>query len=547
MTAEKDDLGQFEDKRLTRVEEEQLGNLAHEEEHEESKLEALRRHPRACAWCMYALVVVVLTAFESSASGSILGIPEFRKDFGYAVVSGGKTQYTLSANWQSAFLGGPVAASTIGTILVGPLADRFGRRPIVMINLALTFGAISMEFVAETPALFFGGRFLSGLTIGFLTSIMMTYISDIAPMPLRGLFTCLVALTYTLAGFIASIILKFTGSYNNRWAYRAIFCSQYGFAVICSLFVWFMPESPWWLVSKGRRSQALINLSKLGYAPDVAHRRLAYMESTLEKVRAETEASTYLECLRKSNRRRTIISLAPASIQLLAGVSFSFSYFTYYAQLAGYSTPEAFRLYVGLRVLAVAGNVISWFLIDRVGRRRLVLWGLFAMTVVLMLIGALAVVGEHGNTTALKGTVALMMVYGFCYQVSYAPTLYTILAEVPTSRLRLKTISIGLTVEGALSLTLAFVLPRLFNVDKANLGGKIAFIFGGLGVISLVYLWFALPETAGRTFQELDEMFMKGIPTRKFAGYVCDSKSTGAATEPKGLEDTTKETKTVQI
>jgi MFS transporter, SP family, general alpha glucoside:H+ symporter len=108
--AEKDALGHVEDIHLDPCTDAQLGHLANQEDHEVGKFASIRRWPVACGWCMYAAVCVLLAAFENQASGSILSIPEFRKDFGYAVLSDGETTYTLSAQWQSAFQGAPVAS-----------------------------------------------------------------------------------------------------------------------------------------------------------------------------------------------------------------------------------------------------------------------------------------------------------------------------------------------------------------------------------------------------------------------------------------------------
>ncbi|KAJ0326976.1 hypothetical protein COL5a_006532 [Colletotrichum fioriniae] len=127
------------------------------------------------------------------------------------------------------------------------------------------------------------------------------------------------------------------------------------------------------------------------------------------------------------------------------------------------------------------------------------------------------------------GTVALLMMYCWWYNVTIGATAYTILAEVSTSRLRIKTIALGLALQNALTTMWNFVLPYLFNPDQLNLGAKLAFIFGGLAVISLVHLWYNLPETAGRTYEELDEMFMKKIPARKFKTYTTEVTVRGEA------------------
>jgi MFS transporter, SP family, general alpha glucoside:H+ symporter len=94
----------------------------------------------------------------------------------------------------------------------------------------------------------------------------------------------------------------------------------------------------------------------------------------------------------------------------------------------------------------------------------------------------------------------------YIYIVTIGATAYTILTETSTSRLRVKTIAIGTALQNAIFTMWSFVFPYIFNVDKANLGGKSCFIFAGLSVLRLIYLWFCQPETAGRTYEELDEM-----------------------------------------
>jgi SP family general alpha glucoside:H+ symporter-like MFS transporter len=358
--------------------------------------------------------------------------------------------------------------------------------------------------------------------------------SKIAPLALRGTLTCLTALAYVIGPLVVALITNSTGTYTNRWAYRAVFVAQYGYAATALAFIMFMPESPWWLVSKDRNEKALVSLRKLGYSESERQKKLALIKITLDEVRRETEGATYLECFRHSNLRRTIISVMPLSIQALSGVVFAAGYSTYYMQLAGYSTGMSFRLQIAQQCLSLLGNVMSYFVIDRVGRRNVMLYGLGILTAILMVTGGLAVLGsETGNPNApgaIKGTVALILIYCWWYNMTIGSAGYTILAEVSTSRLRIKTIAIGLALQNALYTMWSFVLPYLFNPDEANLGAKVTFIFGGLSVLCMVYLWFFQPETAGRTYGELDEMFMRKVPAREFRGYTTDA-DLGTATK----------------
>jgi hypothetical protein len=312
-----------------------------------------------------------------------------------------------------------------------------------------------------------------------------------------------------------------------------VFVAQYGYAALALAFIAFMPESPWWLVSKNRDDKALNSLRKLGYSEEERAKKIANIRVTLQDIKRETEGVTYLECFRRSNLRRTIISIVPLSIQALSGVVFAAGYSTYYIQLAGYSTEMSFRLQIAQQVCSLVGNVMSYFLIDRVGRRNVMLYGLGILTVILMLTGGLAVVGADTSNPnsggGIKGTVALILIYCWWYNMTIGSAGYTILAEVSTSRLRIKTIAIGLALQNVLYTMWSFVLPYLFNPDQANLGAKVTFIFGGLSVICLVYLWLYQPETGGRTYAELDEMFVKEVPARKFKVYQTDAEAMGVA------------------
>lgn len=108
------------------------------------------------------------------------------------------------------------------------------------------------------------------------------------------------------------------------------------------------------------------------------------------------------------------------------------------------------------------------------------------------------------------------------------------MTETSTSRLRVKTIAIGTGLQNAIFTMWSFVMPYIFNPDQANLGAKSCFIFAGLAVFCLIYLWFCQPETAGRTYEEMDEMFIKGVPARKFKKYVTEAEVMGR--EAKGIE-----------
>ncbi|KAL4798108.1 general substrate transporter [Aspergillus venezuelensis] len=497
-------------------------HIVNQQDHEKSKWQAIRDQPWAFFWCIFAIWTILLVSFENQASGIVVSIPQFRKDFG----SFFEGDYVLDTTWQAVFSGAPVASMVVGALGSAQIADWIGRRNTIVLALCISFGAVTLEFLAMTNEMFFGGKFLNGFAVGALQAVCATYIGEIVPLALRGLMTCLIGLAYTLGPFTVALIVNSEGDVESRWAYRSIFVSQYGFAAISAALVFSMPESPWWLASKGRDEKALRSLQRLESksTPEEVAKRLANIKVTLDEIRRETEGVTYIECFRRSNLRRTIVSIAPLIIQQFTGIVFAASYSTYYAQLAGYSTDMSFKLQVIQQVLSMCGNVTSWYLIDKVGRRDLTLYGTILLTAILWVMGGLAV---GGSQEQLRGAVAMILVYCFFYNVSIGATAYTCLTETATSRLRVKTIAIGLASANSISVMWSFVLPYLFNPDRANLGGKLGFIFGGLCFPSIAFIWWYQPETRGRSYEELDEMFVKKVPARQFKGYKTETETLG--------------------
>ncbi|KAM6523214.1 hypothetical protein FSOLCH5_003833 [Fusarium solani] len=309
------------------------GHLADYEDHEVGILGLFTKYKWACIWCIYALWAIVLVGFDMQASNAVVGIPKFRQYFGHAFGD----DHVLPAAWQSAFNATPIAIGAVATLASAELADHFGRKAVVLGAFAVNYAGVAVMFVATTIPVFFFGKLLNDIVGGALVSVMIGYIN---------LATCLPRYLYLRCGCLlrsrpltAFIIITYTGDLDSRWAYRAVFCSQWFFAVVASLSVYWMPESPWWLSSKGRDGCALAALNGLGYTGEHGCMKLAQIQTTLEEMKKDTEGVTYMECFRKSNLRRTLLMIAPFWIHTFTGISFVAGYFTYYLlQLAGYST-----------------------------------------------------------------------------------------------------------------------------------------------------------------------------------------------------------------
>lgn len=204
-------------------------------------------------------------------------------------------------------------------------------------------------------------------------------------------------------------------------------------------------RSPWWLINHGKDEKAARSLGRLGEI-DVT-KRLAVIKLTLEQIRKESDGVTFIECFRKSNLRRTIIGIAPLSIQALSGISFT-GYFSYYIQLAGHTDSFSFKLGVVMSVTAMLGNMASWLVVDRVGRRDLTIYGLIIVFSCMTIIGGLGT--QTTSKTCIDAVISWMIIWVVFYNVTIGATSYNLLTEVSTARLRTKTASIGFALQNAI-------------------------------------------------------------------------------------------------
>lgn len=139
------------------------------------------------------------------------------------------------------------------------------------------------------------------------------------------------------------------------------------------------------------------------------------------------------------------------------------------------------------------------------------------MTVLLFVIGFLGI-AKH-NTNAVWAMASLMDIWTFIYQMTVGPICFVIISEISATRMREKTIAISTAVQSAANIVTTVVMPYLFNTEEANLGGKTGFIFGAISIMCFIWCFFRLPESKGRTFEELDILFQRRIPARKFKDY----------------------------
>lgn len=172
---------------------------------------------------------------------------------------------------------------------------------------------------------------------------------------------------------------------------------------------------------------------------------------------------------------------------------------------------------VGVTAVGVVGNICSWYVINVIGRRSLVP-GLAVLMIIVFIIAILDVVPGYNHSMAW-GQSALIIVWNFFYDLTLGPLGYVICGEMSSTRLRSHVVSIGFFTQNFWTLIMTITVPYMINPDEGHLRGKTGFIFAFFSVTAFVWTYFYLPETKGRSYEELDHMFEQRIPARKFSSY----------------------------
>jgi SP family general alpha glucoside:H+ symporter-like MFS transporter len=246
--------------------------------------------------------------------------------------------------------------------------------------------------------------------------------------------------------------------------------------------VFFAPEPPWWLVRKGKIEKARNSLlrltsrnSEIPFNVDVT---IAMIKYTDEMEKLVTEGTAYWDLYRNSvSLRRTEIVCMVWAIQNLCGSSFM-GYSTYFYEQAGLATDNSVSMSLGLYGIGALGTISNWFLMSKFGRRTLYFWGEVFMTTILLVIGFTSLAGKE-NTGAQWAIGSMLLVYTFMYDSTIGPVCYSLVPELPSTRLKTKSVVTARNVYNIVGLIANTITPRMMNPGAWNWGAKSGFFWAG--------------------------------------------------------------------
>ncbi len=435
----------------------------------------------------------------------------FLMGFDASVISGVVTFIEPEFHLTKIELGWSVASltltATLAMMVSGPLSDRLGRRPVlkiaaVLFAISAVASALAPNFVTLVAA-----RMLGGLGVGAALIIAPMYIAEIAPAAMRGRLVSFNQLNIVIgisAAFFSNYLILRLGQSDLAWAqalrlgvwkWRWMLGVEALPAIFYFLVLFAVPESPRWLVMHGNDEDGRRVLEKVSGRTQ-AEADIRAVQASLEAERS-TERGALRDLFRPEMRQVLVIAVSVAVLQQITGINSVFFYAPMIFEQSGIGTDASFMQAVLVGLVNLVFTVLAILFVDRIGRRPLLGAGLTGIAVCMLLI-------SYGFASAdLNPTIILVGILGFVasFAFSLGPVMWVLFSELFPNRVR----GLAISFVGLINSAVSFLVQLIFPWELETLGNSVTFLIYGLFAIAgLVLVMRILPETKGKSLEELE-------------------------------------------
>ncbi len=434
--------------------------------------------------------------------------------FGYdwVVIGGAKPFYELYFDLTSSAQVGWAMSSALlgclaGSMLSGVLSDRLGRKRLLLAaGFLFTVSAVGTG-LSESFNVFILYRLLGGIGIGLASNLAPMYISELAPPALRGKFVSMNQLAIVV-GILAAQLTnwliaqpvaadatapRILASWNGQVGWRWMFGAETVPAVFFFAAMFFIPESPRWLVKNGKPEAARDILAKVGGA-DYRDTAFADIQKSLEN---EINKVDYHELLEPRLLRILLIGVALAVLQQWCGINVIFNYAEDIFSAAGFGVSDILFNIVITGSVNLLFTFIALFTVDRVGRRPLLLIGTAGLCVVFILVGFSYLLQSSGFHVLFLVVLAIGI-----YGMSLAPVVWVVISEIFPNRIRGAAMSVSVSALWIACFVLTYTFPYL----NQGLGAAGTFwVYAGICLVGFWFIKKRLPETKGKSLEEIEK------------------------------------------
>ncbi|KAK0611736.1 general substrate transporter [Immersiella caudata] len=472
---------------------------------------------KAYLMCVFAAFGGIFFGYDSGYISGVMGMSSFIE----MIEGPGAT--TLTSSNKSLITSILSAGTFFGALIAGDIADWIGRRITVIIGCAIFIVGVILQVAANNLGLIVAGRLVAGWGVGFVSAIIILYMSEIAPRKVRGAIVSGYQFCICVGLLLASCVNYGTQERTDTSAYRIPIGLQILWALILGGGLFFLPESPRYFVRKGQLDDAASALASLrdqplesSYIQDELAEIIANNEFEMAAVPQGSYLNAWHNCFKgslsnpASYLRRTILGTSMQMMQQWTGVNFVF-YFgtTFFMQLGTIENP--FLISMITTLVNVCTTPISFWTMERVGRRALLIWGAFGMCVCQFIVAIIGTV-RPDDTNAVKAMIAFICIYIAFFATTWGPGAWVVIGEIFPLPMRAKGVALSTASNWLWNCIIAVITPYMVDEDKGNLGAKVFFIWGSLCACCFVYAYLLVPETKGLTLEQVDQMLVEATP-----------------------------------
>lgn len=425
-------------------------------------------------------------SFISALGGYLFG-------FDFAVISGAlpflQQQFALDAYWEGFATGSLALGAIAGCLVAGSISDRYGRKPGLLVAAAIF--AISSLAMAFSPSrdLFIASRFCAGIGVGMASMLSPMYIAEVSPAHLRGRMVAINQLTIVI-GILITNLVNYTLRNSGEDAWRWMFGLGFIPSALFFIGALWLPESPRWLVKAGRENKAAAVLNKIGDR-DFAQQSMTDIEQSLRGI----TKTNYRDVFKKGVLPAVMVGIGLAVFQQLCGINTVFNYAPKIFESIGASQDDQLLQTVFIGGVNLLFTILAMVLVDRLGRKPLMLTGAAGLAVLYIIVVQLLAAHSPGVSWFLLASIGV-------YAMSLAPVTWVLISEIFPNKVRGEATSIAVLSLWAAYFILVFTFPVLFE----KLQDKSFYIYSAICVVGFLFVWRKVKETKGKTLEELENV-----------------------------------------
>ncbi|KAI1077808.1 general substrate transporter [Whalleya microplaca] len=489
------------------------------------RINGLKENWKCALICLGVAFANAQYGFDVSAVGTFQSMPGFLMVFGYRdpTLKGGWGIATTDQQLIASFLN---VGTIVGLLFTALFGRYFGRRHGIWMGAVIGFIGCAIQIAATSIASLCVGCAFMGASNAFFITFSNSYIVEYAPPQLRAVCSALFAVTINIGTILGAVVDERTSHLMNKQSYQIPLGFLFIFPALLSVVVFFVPESPRWLMLHNHREEAEKSLAFLrgdSLAPEFLQEELVEIIRGVEEEKSNASATAIVDIFKGTSLRRTLLCVAVVVSRASSGVWVFLSYGAYFYQQAGVG--DVFKIGIYSMCVQMIGVIIGLYCAYKVwGRRIMILIGTGG-AVISMFGPALGATVAPNTAESAKAFLAFSFFYSIIYSGFAGSMTWPISAEVVNSRLRILTLSFATGVDYIFAWLTSFCSPYFINPTALDWGAKYCWIWGVSNLLTFACFWLYLPEMRGRSLEEIDELFEKRVPIRKFPEFECQTSS----------------------